>query len=125
MKQWKGRWLMAASVMHTAVAVVIFNEVLVSIIKRGVFNTVGTDPITGVAVWSVLFGAMLFACGLTVSELEKSLNGLLPRSIGWSLLILALLGVTLMPASGFWLAFPPTISILIGKPSAKFAIAET
>jgi hypothetical protein len=116
---------MAVSVMHTAFAVVIFNEVLVSIIKRGVFNTVGTDPTTGVVVWFVLFGAMLFICGLTVYELEKSLSGVLPRSIGWSLLILVLLGVMLMPASGFWLAFPPAVSILIGKPNAKIATVET
>jgi hypothetical protein len=125
MKQWKGRWLMVVSVIHTAFAVVFFNEVLVSIFQRGVFNTVGTDPMTGVVVWFVLFGAMLFVCGLTVSELEKSLSGVLPRSIGWSLLILVLLGVMLMPASGFWLAFPPAISILIGKPSAQIAIVKT
>jgi hypothetical protein len=116
---------MAVSVIHTALAVVIFNEVFVSIIRRGVFNTVGTDPMTGVAVWFVLFGTLLFVCGLAVYELEKSLSGLLPRAIGWSLLIVVLLGVTLMPASGFWLAFPPAISILMGKQSAKIAVAET
>ncbi len=40
---------MAVSVLHTLLAIVIFNEELASIIKRGVFNTVGTDPMTGVS----------------------------------------------------------------------------
>jgi hypothetical protein len=125
MKQWKGRWLVLVSVLHTAFAVALYPEVLVSIIKRGVFNTVGSDPLTGAVIWFVLFGAMLFICGLTLAELEKSSSAPLPRPIGWSLLILVLLGVTLMPVSGFWLAFPPAISILLGKPSAKLADTET
>jgi len=125
MKQWRGYWLMVVSAVHTAFAIAIFNEVLVSIVKRGVINTVGTDPMTGAVVWFVLFGVMLFICGLTISELEKSLPGALPRSIGWSLLILILLGVTLMPASGFWLALPPAISILIGKTATKIALSQT
>jgi len=117
MKQWKGLWLMIVAVIHTLVGIVFFSEVLVSIIKRGVFNTVGTDPMTGTVAWYVLFGVMLFICGLTIYELEKSLSGVVPRSIGWSLLILVFLGVLLMPASGFWLALPPAILILIGKPT--------
>jgi hypothetical protein len=125
MKQWVGRWLIGVSAIHTVFAVAVFAEVLASIVKRGVFNTVGTDPMTGAVVWFVLFGAMLFVCGLAVAALEKSSAGQLPTSIGWSLLAMAAVGVTLMPASGFWLVFPPAIAVLVKKAHAKQATADT
>jgi len=115
MKHWIGRWLIAVSIIHTVFAAVVFDNVLVSIIRRGVFNTVGNDPMTGAVVWFVLFGVALFICGLAVSALERS-NSPLPRSLGWSLMVLVALGVVLMPASGFWLAIPPAIAILLRSP---------
>lgn len=125
MKQGVGRWLIGVSAVHTVFAVAVFGEVLASIIKRGVFNTVGTDPMTGAVVWFVLFGVLLFVCGLAVAELEKSSSNQLPKAIGWSLLALAIVGVTLMPASGFWLVFPPAIAVLAKKANAKPVATET
>ncbi|MFM2347522.1 MAG: hypothetical protein RL654_2275 [Pseudomonadota bacterium] len=125
MKQWKGRWLIAVSAIHTAVAIALFGKIFGSIINEGVFNTVGTDPMTGLAVWFAFFGAMLFVFGLAVNEFEKVVSGPLPRSIGWGLIGIIAIGVTLMPASGFWLAIPPAISILRAKPNAIFIQSET
>lgn len=118
MKQWIGRWLVVVAAIHTVFGVAVFQEVLASILERGIYDTVGTDPMTGAVVWFLLFGAMLYICGLAIAELEKSLSGQLPRAIGWSLLALTTLGVTLMPISGFWLAFPPAISILVRNSGA-------
>jgi hypothetical protein len=119
MKHWIGRWLIGVSAIHTLFALVVFNKVLGSVVQRGVFDTVGTDPMVGAVVWFVLFGAALFICGLAVSALEHALHGALPRSLGWTLLALALLGVVLMPASGFWLAFPPAVAVLLRKPDPE------
>lgn len=118
MKRWIGRWLMGVSIVHTLFALVVFGNVLSSVVQRGVFNTVGTDPMVGAVVWFVFFGAVLFICGLAVSELERPSAGPLPKSLGWSLLALATLGVVLMPASGLWLVFPPAIAVLARKPEA-------
>jgi hypothetical protein len=115
MKRWIGRWLIGVSIIHTIFALIVFNESLLSIINRGVFNTVGTDPMTGAVVWFVLFGLMLFIFGYLVNELEKTSTNKLPKFIAWSLLFMGLLGVVLMPDSGFWLVFPPAIAILIRK----------
>lgn len=119
MKQWIGRWLIVVSAVHTVFAVAVFGDVLASIARRGVFDSVGTDPMTGAVVWFVLFGAVLFICGLAVSALETPLTPGLPKSIGWSLLALGVVGVTLMPASGFWLVFPPAIAVLARKTPAS------
>ena len=125
MKRWIGPWLIGVSALHTVFAVVVFNKVLVSILERGVFNTVGTDPMNAAVVWFLLFGAMLFVCGLAVAALERSSSHPVPRSIGVSLLLMGVVGVTLMPVSGFWLVFPPAIAVLLKKNDAASATAKT
>ena len=115
-KHWIGRWIIAVSIIHMLFAVVVFSNTLQSIVQRGVFNTVGADLLEGVVVWFILFGVVLFICGLAVSALERTSKAGVPKSIGWSLLVLSVLGVVLMPVSGFWLAIPPAIAILLRKP---------
>ena len=112
MKRWVGRWLIGVSVAHTLFGLVAFNKQLISIVQRGVFNTVLGDAITALAAWFILFGAALFICGLAVDAIEQRSPDPIPKSLGWSLLALTVVGVCLMPASGFWLAFPPAIAIL-------------
>lgn len=119
MKHWIGRWLIAVSVIHTAFAFFVFHSVLLSIVQRGVFNTVDNDPMTAAVAWFFLFGVVLFICGLAVSALEQSSANRIPKTLGWSLLALCTLGVILMPESGFWLVFPPALAILLRKPHAQ------
>jgi len=101
------------SALHTAFAVILFGDVLGEIFKRGLFDSVGDNPTIGAVVWFILFGALLCLCGMIVWKLERTTKGVLPGSLGWSLLALAILGVVLMPDSGFWLAFPPAIAVLV------------
>lgn len=112
MRIWIGRWVMGVAILHTLFALLLLNRSLLVVLERGVFDAVGNDVKIGVAVWFVLFGAVLFILGLALSALEKAMAGALPASLGWSLFALAVIGVVLMPASGFWLAFPPAVAIL-------------
>lgn len=113
MKAWIGRWLVGVALVHTALSLVVFREVFASVLSRGVLATVSSDVATGLAAWCVLFGGALLLCGLAISALERAASGApLPKSLGWGLLTLALAGVILMPASGFWLAFPPALAVL-------------
>jgi Family of unknown function (DUF6463) len=124
MKQWIGRWLIVVAAIHTIFAMAVFGDALLGIFKRGVFNTVGTDARTAGVVWFVLFGAMLFVGGLAVAALEKA-SMPIPKSIGWSLFFICAAGVVLMPASGFWLAFPPAIALLVKKNNQNLAALKT
>lgn len=114
MKHWIGRWLMGVAIIHISIAVVVHNRVLFLIMERGVFNTVAGDAVVGAIVWSIFFGVVAFIGGLTVNVLERS-RAVLPKSLGWSLLALATIGIILVPISGFWLIFPPAIGILVNK----------
>ena len=109
--RWIGLWLMGVATIHCAFGVIMFGEVLAAIVRRGVFNTVGSDPMTGAVVWFMLFGAALFICGQTILQLEQA-GQPVRAAVGWSLLLLVVLGVVLMPVSGFWLALPPALALL-------------
>ena len=115
MKDWIGPWLMGVAVIHTGVAIAAFGDVMGDIVDRGVFDSIGTDPLSGAVAWFLLFGLILFAFGQAVTMLERATYGQLPKPLGWSLLGLAILGVVLMPVSGFWLAFPPAVAVVTRK----------
>ena len=125
MKHWIGRWLMGVSVLHIVFGVFVFHTVLAGLVSRGFVNVLRADPGASLAVWFVLFGVMLFICGMSVAAVERASSDPVPKPIGWGLLGLAVLGAILMPASGFWLVIPPAIAILISKPKARFAGAKS
>ena len=111
-RAWKGPWLLAVSALHTAVALAMFRPVLHEMLERGIFNTVGEDPMRGAVVWFVLFGAVLALLGLTVTKVERVAPQVSLRSLGAGLLALTVLGVVLMPVSGFWLVLPVAFAML-------------
>ena len=98
---------------------------LAPVVERGLVHAVGADPLTQLAVWFVLFGVMLFICGLSIDALEGASANHVPKFLGWCLLALGVLGAALMPVSGFWLIFPPAIAVLARKPSTALAEIQT
>jgi hypothetical protein len=114
-KVWAGRWLMAVALLHTIAAGMLFGDPLLDIVRSGVFNGIGRDPLKAAAVWFLLFGAVLALCSMALTPLEAQGDARTLRSIGAGMLMLTILGVVLMPASGFWLAFPPAIALLFKR----------
>lgn len=112
MTRWMGRWLMGVACIHLGVAIVAYHKTIRLVWERGVFNTVVADPIIGAVVWSLLFGCVAFAGGMAVDALERG-GVVVPASLGWFLFTLALIGILLVPLSGFWLLFPVAITIVM------------
>lgn len=113
---WKGGWLLTVAAIHTVFAAVVFLPQLEEIVRRGVIDSVGTDPMVGAVAWFVLFGAVLALLGWAVLLVERHMApapGAL-RPLGLGVLALALLGIALMPASGFWLVLPPALALCWG-----------
>jgi hypothetical protein len=78
---------------------------LIEIAQAGVLDAVEPDGARIALVWFLLFGFVLLILGSLVRWCEvRSLA--LPRSLAVHLALLSLLGVVLMPASGFWLCLP-------------------
>ena len=109
---WIGHWLMGVAALHTVFAAVVFGKVLRTMAERGLFNSVGADPLLGAVTWFVLFGFVLALFSLAVTPLERSGQTVALRKLGFGLLLLCGLGIVLMPASGFWLAIVPALAML-------------
>ncbi|MCV2370626.1 DUF6463 family protein [Roseateles oligotrophus] len=116
---WIGHWLMAVAALHTLFALVFLLKPLQDIVRRGVFNTVGQDPLTAAAVWFLLFAAPLAMQALAITSLERSGQHAALRRQGWGLLAMSMVGVILMPESGFWLAIPAGIALLLRRPIVR------
>ncbi len=115
MKHWIGKWVMFVSIGHTAAASMFFGGTYRELAAGGLYNSVKTEK-TGLAVWFALFGAILFVVGMLISAMEK--HGLpVSKAVGVALLLLTIVGVLLMPVSGFWLMFPAIFAIFYKKRS--------
>lgn len=125
MKISMGRCLMAIALLHTVYALWKYGGPLLDIAGRGFFNSIAGDSQRAAATWFVLFGAGMFILGLAVAALEKrdATDDLKP--IGWALLVMVGVGVVLMPASGFWLAFPPAVVLLLRKARPAEALVKS
>jgi len=116
MKKWIGKWVMFVALGHTVVGIALFGGVYRELLARGLYNTISSEK-AGLAVWFALFGVVLFIAGMLVAALESNHAGI-PKSVGFALLLLTVLGVVLMPVSGFWLMFPAIAVILLKKAPA-------
>lgn len=109
MKNWIGKWVIFVAVGHTVVASMFFGASYRKLLADGLYNSVRSEK-AGLAVWFALFGIILFIVGMLISSIEK--QGLqVSKSIGAALLLVTILGVVLMPVSGFWLMFPAIFAI--------------
>ena len=115
MKRWIGRWIIGTSIIHTLFALVVFWDIWTQIVANGIFDTVKNSFEIGAPVFFLLWGLLYFVFGLVIDALEKKEIIPLPRSLGWGLLINAIVAVVLIPQSGFWLLFPPAIAVIIAK----------
>jgi hypothetical protein len=120
-----GLWLMALAVLHQFVGLYFYQDALWAIGQAGIINAV-QPPYwdRDAAFWFLMFGAMLFLYGGITHWLLAKVQTL-PSFWGWGLLILSLIGVVLMPASGFWLAILLAIWMLrqTQRPQPMFTTA--
>lgn len=106
-----GIMMMWIAVIHNVVGVMIFFAPLIDIAQAGVLDTVKPPHIErGLAAWFLLSGCLMFMLGGLMHWAYKHTHTL-PHSLGWMSIGFGLLGVILMPASGFWLLIPVCIGI--------------
>lgn len=111
-----GYWLIATSIIHVLVGILVFTEPLVEIARHGWFNTIAPNPFHPYfdredAFWYMMFTPFIFVMGqLCVWAQVQQIC--LPAFLGWILLATAIFGAFLEPISGFWLLIPPSFFIL-------------
>ncbi len=113
---WIGHWLMLVAAIHTVFGLVVFNADLLAMANQGFLNTVGEDTRRAAVAFFMLFGFLLAVLAQATTALERGGQRAMLCRVGWSLLLLCVVAVVLMPASGFWLA-GPAVWALLRKPA--------
>jgi len=111
MKRWIGRFLVAVGFIHTLFGVIVFKSTLAILFHEGFFNTVNGQSDRELAFWFISFGVLAMILGWCMDWIESQGTGF-PRSLGWILLIFALIVIIIMPISGGWLILFPAIGAL-------------
>ena len=118
MLKYSGRLLVATGILHNVVGLLIFSPILGDIARAGFFNSIDPHMDRNAAFWFLGFGFMLMLMGAAIHWMHEQ-TGEVPAFMGWALLAIGLIGVMMMPASGFWLAIPQAIVLLRAKPSRE------
>lgn len=109
-----GYVLMAIAVLHEVVGLFFYGSTLVEIFQAGFFNTINPPYWQrDAAFWFLQFGVLLFLMGW-VAQWALRTVGYIPAFVSGGVLLVSVIGVLMMPASGFWLAIPVALVMLRG-----------
>lgn len=114
MKNRIGLIIMIIGILHSLLGLVTFSGSFAEMISGGLVNT-ATSLENNLAFWFTFSGFLIIFLGYLGNYLEKK-NLALPKPLGWMLLAGSLLGVIILPVSGFWIVFLPAILIISKKP---------
>lgn len=112
MKCWIGKSIMFIGAVHSAFGFIGFRQTLAELLREGLINTVNGQPKREFAFWFILFGLFAILFGAFVDWCERS-GFKLPSFLGWGLLVMTLIVITIMPISGGWLLLAPSIGAIL------------
>jgi hypothetical protein len=124
-----GYWLIATSIIHVLVGLLVFNEPLAEIARNGWFNAVAPNPFAPYfdredAFWFMMATPFIFTVG-QLCFWSQARQIILPAFLGWTMLATATVGCFIEPISGFWLLIPPSFLILAASRQAKIQSAKS
>jgi hypothetical protein len=110
-KRWLGRWLLGVGIIHTGFGLIVFWREVGSLWRSGLWDALAGYQERELGFWFIVSGWLMILAGGLLDTLEAH-GAALPFWFGWALLALVVVGVVLMPVSGFWLLLPPTLGVL-------------
>ena len=115
-KNHRGVAIMGVGALHTGYAIAEHLGVFRLILQDGVINAVEGTPARESAFWFLICGLLTLCVGSLIHSFEASR---IPVSLpaGMCFLLLSVLCVIAIPASGAWLLLPPAVSLVVRKPS--------
>lgn len=110
--RWMGKAILAISILHTIFAFVAFRGPFLEILADGFFNAIGPDPMRAASAWFFFAGMFMASTGIAVYLFEKHGLSNELKPLGIFLLLATVLGIVMMPVSGFWLLLVPAIAMI-------------
>ena len=123
MRGTSGLLLIGVGILHTVLGV-FKGHSLLSEISRSAFATeTGRRLVTGLGkefvFWFLFGGFLMLVLGHFFTWVERRLNHAVPSFIGWELVLLSVVGLVLMPLSGFWLVLGVAIYAIVAARRTK------
>ena len=114
MKLWKysGTFLTATGIIHTIYALFIGKDAFSEMLRNGLVNSIGENYSQGFAFWFLTCGIILILLGQTLQYYIRKEQKPAPAFLGYSILLLTIIGCIIEPVSGFWLFLPQAIIII-------------
>jgi hypothetical protein len=119
MKIWKysGIFLIITGVIHNAVAIFLLHDVYWQILRSGFVNAVAGDFGRWFASWFFICGIFIVILGQVVHHYIRREQRPAPASLGWTLLVVAIIIAIAEPVSGVWLFIPQGLIIIFANRS--------
>lgn len=115
MKNTIGLLTIITGILHFLLGLFKFKLQFTNIIFSGFFNKIKAYD-NGHAFWFTFAGILLIIIGILIKFIEQK-NLVVPKSICWFFLFSGIIGVSLLPVSGFWIFL--LLAFLIKKQNLK------
>ena len=112
MKHWIGKSVLAIGLIHSIFGIVFLGRIFGVLLGEGLFNTVNGQMDREAFFWFMYFGFAMMILGAFINWNEQR-GYPLPAFLGIALMAITLVAVIIMPASGAWLLFAPSIGLLM------------
>ncbi|MEL6150817.1 MAG: DUF6463 family protein [Chloroflexota bacterium] len=107
-----GSILVGVSFIHQIVGIYFYFDILEEIGQAGIINSiVPYEWDRDAAFWFFISGVFILLTGLAAQWMLDR-TGTLPVFMGLTLLILSIVGVVMMPGSGFWIVLPIAVVMI-------------
>jgi len=93
-----------AGFLHILISAVLFPGPVREIIADGVFNAIWPAYDRLAAFWYFYTGVVMMFAGYLLHWILYIKRLRLPRTAGWLMILLALIGIVFIPYGGFWVA---------------------
>jgi hypothetical protein len=119
-----GQFLIATGIGHAAVGLLLFRQPIADILREGLINTVRGQFDREAAFWFLLFSPVCVALGQLVTRAVADGDASTLRSLGATLLAIGVVGIALMPVSGFWIVVAIAVLMLRAGRSTRVSGAD-
>ena len=110
--RYSGTFLAVTGVIHTIYALFLGKDAFVEMLRDGLINSTGDDYGRAFALWFLVCGVILILWGQTLQHYIRKEQKPAPLSLGYCILVFAVVGCVLEPVSGFWLFLPQALVII-------------
>jgi Family of unknown function (DUF6463) len=110
--RYSGTFLVITGIIHTIYALFLGKGAFSEMVSDELINSTGENYSRAFALWFLVCGIVLILWGQTLQYYIKKEQKPAPMSLGYCILVFAVVGCIVEPISGFWLFLPQAFVII-------------